>query len=93
VYRVWFSSAARPLECFSKIHDSPPNPRGGFAAVMTCSAADEACPVVLGAAERISLSYVDPGDLDGTARERTAYDDCSRQLACEMLYSLSLVNL
>ncbi|HOC44276.1 MAG TPA: hypothetical protein PKJ99_14775 [Thermoanaerobaculales bacterium] len=85
VYRVRFAEGGKPMECFSKVYDQPPNPRDGFAAVMTCSVADVACPVVLGAAERISLPYDDPKDFDGTDQEEAAYDERCRQIAREML--------
>ena len=91
VYAVQYGTEAEPMECFSKVYDQPPNPREGFAAVMTCSAADAACPVVLGAAERISLPYDDPQDFDGTDRETAAYDERCREIAREMLYAFSRV--
>ena len=91
VYAVWHSADSPPLECFSKVYDHAPNPREGFAAVMTCSAADAACPVVLGAAERIALPYDDPKDFDGTNRETAAYDERCREIAREMLYAFSRV--
>lgn len=89
VYAVRYSDDAPAMECFSKTYDQPPNPAGGFCAVMTCSAADEACPVVLGAAERISLPYDDPKDTDGTPHERRTYDQRCRQIAREMLTAFS----
>jgi arsenate reductase len=91
VYRVRYSEGAEPMECCSKIYDASPNPTEGFAAVMTCSAADAGCPVVRGAVERISLPYGDPGDFDGTLGERDAYDERCRQIAREVLYAFSLV--
>jgi hypothetical protein len=91
VCAVQYGTEAEPMECFSKVFDQPPNPREGFAAVMTCSAADAACPVVLGAAERISLPYDDPQDFDGTDRETAAYDERCQEIACEMLYAFSRI--
>ena len=91
VYAVRFAAGAPPLACFSKVYDHTSNPARGFCAVMTCSAADIACPIVVGAAERISLPYDDPGSSDGTGLEATAYDDCCRQIAREMLAVLSRV--
>lgn len=86
VYRVRFSSGAEPMECFSKLYDQPPNPMVGFCAIMTCSEADRDCPVVLGADDRISLPYDDPGRFDSTDLESAAYDERCRQIAREMLY-------
>ena len=91
VYRIRSGDDGEPVDCFSKVFDRPPNPTTGFAAVMTCSAADMACPVVAGAAERIALPFDDPGALDDTDREIEAYDACCRRIARDMLFALSLV--
>jgi protein-tyrosine phosphatase/arsenate reductase len=85
VYRVRFADGGEPMECFSKVYHQAPNPSRDFCAVMTCAAADEACPFVVGAAERISLPYADPGIFDGSDREAAAYDERCRQIAREML--------
>ncbi len=90
-YLVRFSDAGEPMECFSKVYDQSPNPSRNFCAVMTCSDADEACPIVFGAADRISLPYDDPKAADGTPQETTVYDERCRQIACEMLYTFSRV--
>lgn len=91
VYRVRFSERADAMECFSKVYDQPPNPDEGFFAVMTCSAADAACPIVFGAVERVSIPYDDPKSFDGTEREQAVYDERCRQIAREMLYAFSRV--
>lgn len=84
-YRVVFSPDAPPLECFSKRYDHPANPRRGFAAVMTCSDADAACPVISGAALRVSIPWQDPKSADDTPDETAAYDARCRQIAAEMM--------
>lgn len=91
LYRVRFATDAEPMECFSKVFDEAPNPREDFAAVMTCSDADAACPLVPGAAERIAIPYVDPKAADGTDAEAATYDERCLQIATEMLYAFSLV--
>jgi arsenate reductase len=91
VYAVRFSEYAAPLQCFSKIYDQPPNPSAGFCAVMTCGTADAGCPIVLGAAQRIAITYDDPKVADGTSEEAAVYDQRCRQIAREMLYALSRV--
>jgi arsenate reductase len=88
-YRVTFSDDAPALECFSKTYDDPFNPARGFAAIMTCSDADEACPLVLGAALRARLPYDDPKIADGTPEEALQYDARCLQIAIEMLYLFS----
>jgi len=90
-YRVTFSDDARALECFSKTYDDPSNPSRGFAAIMTCSDADQACPLVLGAALRARLPYDDPKVADGTPDETLQYDARCMQIATEMLYLFSRV--
>lgn len=59
----------------------------GFAAIITRSQADAACPLVLGASSRISLPYADPkADDDDTPAETASYDACARLIAVEMFY-------
>ncbi len=89
LYAVRFSESAELMQCFSKVYDQPPNPTGGFCAVMTCGAADVGCPVVFGAARRIAITYDDPKAADGTTQEAAVYDERCRQIAREMLYAFS----
>jgi arsenate reductase len=90
-YRVTFDESGPVIECFSKTYDDPLNPAEGFAAVMTCSEADAACPVVLGAALRVPIRYKDPKVADGTPQEAAVYDERCLQIATEMLYLFSRV--
>lgn len=85
-YQVHYSDNADPLECFSKTYDDPFNPQNEFAAVMTCSDADQNCPFIPGAEKRISLPYRDPKEADGTGREAETYDERCRQIATEMAW-------
>ncbi|MGA1373243.1 MAG: protein-tyrosine-phosphatase [Flavobacteriales bacterium] len=81
------SAAGVPAQrCWSKRYDDASNPPSGFIAVMTCSEADGACPVVFGASARFSLPYIDPKISDGTPEESDTYDARSAQIASEMLY-------
>ena len=91
IYHVRFGDTRQPVTCFSKVYNSAPNPTDGFCAVMTCTSADEACPVVLGAAKRVSIPYEDPKNFDGTEKEQAAYDDRCRQIGREILYLFSRV--
>jgi hypothetical protein len=93
VYGVRYMDEMEPMPCFSKVYDRPPNPQQGFAAVMTCSAADEACPIVFGAANRIAIPFDDPKPFDGNEQEAAKYDERCRQIAREMLYVVSRVDL
>jgi protein-tyrosine-phosphatase len=76
---------------FSKKYDDPPNPAKGFCAIMVCSDADEACPVVPGAELRISMPYDDPKAYDDTGLEQDKYDERCRQIAREMFYTFKYV--
>jgi len=62
------------IECTSKVHDHPVNPREGFAAVMVCDSADAACPFVAGAERRVALPFEDPKAADDTPDEAATYD-------------------
>ena len=90
-YRVRYAEGAPSIECFSKTYDDPFNPQRNFVAVMTCSQADEACPVVHGAALRVPIAYDDPKASDGTPEETSTYDARCRQIGAEMFYLLSRV--
>lgn len=60
-------------------------------AVMTCSDADQNCPLVPGAAARIRMTFEDPKASDDTPEEAATYDERSAQIAGEMHYLLSSV--
>lgn len=91
LYKVSFASEATPLEMFSKTFDDGANPTAGFAAIMTCSDADENCPFIAGADQRIPLRYKDPKAFDGTDLEAKKYDERSLQIATELLYLFSKI--
>lgn len=80
------------FECFSKVFNQSPNPVNDYVAVMTCSHADEACPVVMGCDLRAPIRYEDPKIADDTPREAEVYDERSRQICREMLFLMSQVS-
>lgn len=90
-YLVKASDNLPEQKCFSKVFDAPPNPKHGYCAIMTCSQADDACPVVAGSDLRAPIRYEDPKIADDTAEESARYDERSRQICREMLYLMSLV--
>lgn len=90
-YSVYSSDSAAPQVCFSKAYGDPPNPSQGYCAVMTCSQADDACPLVMGCDLRIPIRYEDPKVADDTELEAQRYDERSAQICVEMLYMMSLV--
>lgn len=90
-YRLSWDDDSDPLICFSKTYDDPSNPEEGFAAIMTCSDADEKCPTVTGASYRIAVTYRDPKESDGTEIEKETYDERCKQIAGEMFYMIGQV--
>jgi len=90
-YLVHFPGEEDGIRVFSKKYEDPPNPTHNFIAVMTCSDADEACPMVEGAASRFPITYDDPKSFDGTPEEKARYEERSQQIAREMLFLFSLV--
>jgi arsenate reductase (thioredoxin) len=88
-YFVFNEEAGDPITTFSKVYDDPANPHAGFAAVMTCSHADENCPFIPGADARLPIRYEDPKVFDDTSEEAARYDERSRQIAAEMCYVFS----
>jgi protein-tyrosine-phosphatase len=74
---------------FSKTYFDEANPQMGFAALMVCGEADAACPLVKGAAARISIPYLDPKIYDDSVYESQKYserrDDIGRLMLCVMM--------
>lgn len=93
IYEVEYAKEETPIIVFSKRYDDPFNHNRDFAAIMTCSHADENCPVVLGATERIALTYDDPKEFDGTPLEAAQYNERVHQIGSEILYAFAQVVL
>lgn len=89
-YLVHYSDEAAPLTCFSKVFNDPFNPATDFAAVMTCTHADQNCPFIPGAT-RISIPYLDPKAADDTPHESATYDERVKQIGREMFYVMATV--
>ena len=89
IYRVGLQPEHPDFDVFSKVYRDPANPNEGFAAVMTCSDADEACPLVFGADARFATPYVDPKVSDGTPEEAATYRERAMQIGTEMMYVMS----
>lgn len=90
-YEIKISEDAEPMICFSKKFDDSENPDKNFAAIMTCSDADENCPFVPGTSFRKAVTYRDPKESDGTDHEKETYDERCRQIGTEMFYMISQV--
>ena len=91
-YHLLFSDDAPAIVAFSKKYDAPFNPSSNFAAIITCSHADENCPMIVGAEKRILMSYEDPKKYDNSNLEAAMYAACSLQIACEMYHVFSAIN-
>lgn len=92
LYEVKYDETADPILCFSKTYDHASNPQRNFAAIMTCSEAEENCPFIPGADLRIATTYDDPKNFDNTPMQDTKYDERCRQIALETFYVFSLLN-
>lgn len=91
-YQVLAGTALPSMCCYSKRYDDSPNPPSGFCAVLTCTQADEACPLVPGCELRLPIRYEDPKVADDTPQEANRYQERTRQICREMLYAMSLVS-
>lgn len=93
IYFVFNSDDNEPISAFSKLFDDPVNKANQFAAVMTCSHADENCPFIPGTEKRIPVRYDDPKAFDDTPLEAEKYDERSMQIAAEMFYVFAQIKL
>jgi len=91
IYAVKFDSITHPVICFSKVFDADFNPSSQFAAIMTCSSADEGCPFIAGAEQRLAIRYEDPKAFDGTDLMDQKYQERSIEIASEMHYVFSKI--
>lgn len=91
VYSIKFSDNEHPVICFSKTFDDDFNPKSEFAAIMTCSHANENCPMVFGCEARIPITFEDPKAFDGTPQQEEKYLERSLQIATELKYVFSKI--
>lgn len=91
-FEVRWSENCKPLVMYSKLYDDSNNPSSEFAAIMTCSHADENCPFVAGCEKRIPIRYEDPKNYDDTPLEMAFYDYRSFEIATELFYIFSKIN-
>jgi arsenate reductase len=93
VYAVKFDTNQHPIICFSKTYSDDFNPKNNFGAIMTCNNADEGCPMVFGAETRFPIKYNDPKAFDGTDLMNEKYAERSLEIASEIYYVFSQINL
>ncbi len=91
VYAVKFDDNEHPIIGFSKTYFDAFNPKSNYAAIMTCSNADEGCPMVFGAEARFSIKYDDPKAFDGTEVMNEKYAERSLQIASELYFVFSQI--
>ncbi len=92
-YFIEYSEIMPPIKVFSKRYDHRSNPKTNYAAIMTCDHASTNCPIVSGADQRIAITYEDPKVSDHTPEETQVYLERSIQIATEMKYVFSKVNI
>ncbi|MBX9806961.1 MAG: protein-tyrosine-phosphatase [Flavobacteriaceae bacterium] len=91
VYAIKYSENAHPIIGFSKTFDDDFNPQSEFAAILTCSSADQGCPFIAGAELRIPVTFEDPKAFDNTPQQAEKYEERSVQIATEMFYVFSQI--
>jgi len=91
VYAFKFADNQHPILCFSKTYFDDFNPKNNFGAIMTCTNADEGCPMVFGAEARFPIKYNDPKAFDGTPEMNQKYTERSLQIASEMYFVFSQI--
>ena len=77
---------------FSKFYYDLKNPKNEFAAIMTCSDAENNCPFVEGSEIKFSLPYEDPKKYDKSKSEKNDYKKTSEKIASEMNYLFYRIN-
>jgi len=93
VYSIKYADDEHPIIGFSKKLDDDFNPKSNFAAIMTCSQADGGCPFIAGAEKRIPITFEDPKVFDNTAQQAEKYKERSLQIATELFFVFSQINL
>jgi len=84
-YHVSVGTGIPELTCHSKRFEDAFPSGTPFVAVMTCSDADQNCPVVPGAQARIPLTYEDPKASDGSGNEQKEYLRTAVEIGREIL--------
>lgn len=91
IYCIHYSKNEHPVVGFSKEIDHDFNPESCFAAIMTCSQVEKACPFVPGAETQIPITYKDPKEWDNSPNQTEKYIVKSQQIATEMFYVFSQI--
>jgi len=92
IYAIKYTKNSMPIIGFSKTYDHAFNPTSAFAAILTCSQADQGCPYIEGAEIRIPVTYEDPKVSDGTPDQPQLYEKTSIEIATEMMFIFSSIS-
>ncbi|MBL4710200.1 MAG: protein-tyrosine-phosphatase [Flavobacteriales bacterium] len=92
IYQIRYATDKDPILAFSKKFDDASNPQSSFVAILTCSSADEACPFIAGAEQRIPITFEDPKISDGTPQQDQVYFERSLEIATEIYFVFSQLN-
>jgi hypothetical protein len=90
IYLIGWGQGLETRE-FSKHYADKANPQSGFAALMVCTEADAECPLVKGAAIRISMPYLDPKMYDDSRIEAAKYAERRDDIGRLMLFIMAQV--
>lgn len=93
IYSIKYAQNEHAILGFSKTWDAHFNPSSEFAAILTCSQADEACPFIPGAEKRIPITYEDPKAFDNSPLQAEKYQETSIKIATELAYVFSQIKL
>jgi len=93
VYLIKYSLNQLPVIAFSKSFDHPLNPKSNFAAILTCSDADQRCPIIKGADIRIPMTFEDPKGYDNTNKQNEKYLERGLDIATELKYVFSKIKI
>ncbi len=93
IYAIKYSDNEHPIIGYSKKFDSDFNPKSEFAAILTCSSADQDCPFIAGAEVRIPITFEDPKAFDHTPQQTKKYQERSLQIATDLKYVFSKIKL
>jgi len=91
IYTIKYAKNEHPVIAFSKKLEDSFNPESEFAAIMTCSQADNGCPFIAGAEKRIPITFEDPKAFDNTPLQAEKYMERSLQIATELFFVFSQI--
>lgn len=88
VYRLSWNGIQ--VELFSKIVSQVESNKR-YLAVMTCDDADENCPYIPEAKQRVTFTFIDPKHADDTPNEAETYDATCLEIKTEIEHMIDLI--